>query len=139
MPFYLFLSVLFKAFNALLISGCKAFWPNSSFLLGLGVLPFLPFRVLVYKLSYDVIFGDLNLKLKLRELFSLLFFENFLNLSDFSVAFILDLSIKFFILDCGVLIIPRFTSLYRCWVAVSIRKPEHRTVLDIKPTRIVSN
>ena len=81
-PFW-FLSVLCKAFNALsfisfrffckafnarLISDCKAFWPNSSFLLGLGVLPFLPFRVLVYKLSYDVIFGRLDFEIKLREL-----------------------------------------------------------------------
>jgi hypothetical protein len=68
MPFSLFLSVLFKAFNALLISGCKAFWPNSSFLLGLGVLPFLPFRVLVYKLSYDVIFGRLEFEIKIERI-----------------------------------------------------------------------
>ena len=64
MPFYLFLSVFCKAVNARLISDCKAFWPNSSFLLGLGVLPFLPFRVLVYKLSYDVFFGRLEFEIK---------------------------------------------------------------------------
>ena len=102
------------------------------------MLPFLSFRVLVYKLPFDVFFGRLDFGIKIERIFSLLFFENFLNLSDFSVGFILDLSIKFFILDCGVLRIPRFTSHYRCWVAVSIQKLERKTILGNKPTRIVS-
>ena len=68
---FIFFFVFVRHLMLFYFSSCKALMAEFYyFLLGFGVLPFLSFRVLVYKLPYDVIFGDLILKLKLREFFS---------------------------------------------------------------------
>ena len=63
---FIFFSVFARQLMPFYFSGCKALMAEFYyFLLGFGVLPFLSFRVLVYKLPYDVIFCRLSLILSI--------------------------------------------------------------------------